>query len=73
MATTAENLALVRGLRSNVCVCGKGKAPGRSFCAVCYYTLPEEMRRALYRKLLHGYGEAYGAAVEKLKEQGRVR
>jgi len=46
---------------------GRPKKPGRSFCYVCYKSLPREMQSDLYRHVGDGYGEAYDKAVEWLE------
>lgn len=61
-----ERKRAVDELRSNECRCGRKKQPGRSFCYRCYYALPGEMRRALYRPIGKGYEAAYEAACRFL-------
>lgn len=50
-------------LKSKECRCGRWKREGVSFCARCYWSLPEHLRVALYRPIGQGYEEAYEAAV----------
>ena len=57
----------VKSLRSSDCPhCDGRKKEGQSFCYGCYKRLPEEMRKALYRRLGAGYEEAFEAAVKWL-------
>lgn len=58
-----SDFELVEELRGTSCVCGRAKASGNTFCGACYRRLPQDMRRALYRRLGRGYEEAYAAAV----------
>lgn len=52
-----------------VCVHCKGtKKRGQSFCQRCYYSLPPNMRQALYRRFGSGYEEAYDAAKDWLRD-----
>ena len=63
---TAEQHNLVRELRGTACRCGNVKHSMQTFCAGCYYKLPGEMRRALYRRMGDGYEDAYSAAAKRL-------
>lgn len=54
---------LLKELDSKTCRCGRDKTRQQTFCKPCYWSLPAEMRTALYRRLGHGYEEAYEAAV----------
>jgi len=65
---TQATLDLIRELFGVICpCCGRAKNPGHSFCGACYRILPQEMQRALYRKVGNGYEEAYAAAVRYLE------
>lgn len=55
-------------LRSNECQCGEPKRPYHSFCFGCYRSLPQDFQRDLYRRIGHGYEEAYEAAIKHLNE-----
>jgi len=55
-------------LKSDECRCGRPKQRGRSMCFRCYYALPNDMRRALYRRMGSGYEAAYDAAIKFLEE-----
>jgi len=48
--------------------CGGGKQSMRSHCRKCYYTLPPEMRRALYRRFYEGYQLAFLNSLDYLEE-----
>lgn len=47
--------------------CGEPKGRGKSFCGPCYFTLPEPMRRTLYKPFSEGYAEAYAEAKQWLR------
>jgi hypothetical protein len=64
---------LVRDLRGTLCACGRGKQTGNSFCYRCYGSLPKDMQRALYRLVGDGYEAAYAAALQFLRQCGRVK
>jgi len=63
--------ALLRELRGVWCRCGTKKITRNTFCNKCYWSLPEPMRRALYRHIGEGYEEAYAAAAELLDQAAR--
>jgi len=55
-------------------VCGKHKRRDSSFCGPCYFSLPIEMRQALYRRFGEGYEQALAEAKEWLeREQKELR
>jgi hypothetical protein len=62
-AMTAEQIALVRELRGEVCRCGERKTPMQTFCKGCYFALPRLLRQRLYDRVGEGYEEAYQAAA----------
>lgn len=51
-------------LRGEVCACGDPKLAGKSFCRRDYFTLPNDMRSALYQRA--GYVAAFRAALTHL-------
>jgi hypothetical protein len=53
-------------LRSERCYCGGHKKVGMSHCAKCYYSLPGDIRRSLWKRMGAGYEEAYQKSVEIL-------
>ena len=55
-------------LESEECQCGKQKKSGFSFCYNCYKSLPFEMQNALWKRIGHGYEEAYEEAFRFLIE-----
>jgi predicted amidophosphoribosyltransferase len=60
----------LRELGESVCAaCQSAKKPKQSFCPRCYYTLPEEMRTALYRRFGSGYESAYDDAKDWLRQE----
>jgi predicted amidophosphoribosyltransferase len=62
------DLEILESLDSEVCAaCGRKKKSRMSHCRTCYYQLPPEMRKALYRRFDHGYQEAFRASLELLQ------
>ncbi len=59
----------IRELRSEQCQCGRGKKSGKSFCYSCWKRLPEDLQRALYRRIGEGYEAAYERAVMHLDKE----
>jgi len=57
----------IKELRSNECFCGRPKKPGKSFCFLCYKSLPRDMQRDLWRHIGDGYGDVYDRAVKWLE------
>lgn len=57
----------LKELRSNECLCGYYKKPGKSFCYRCYSRLPQDMQRSLYQRIGNGYEEALDEAVKYLE------
>jgi len=41
------------------CICNGAKKPGTGFCRGCYFSLPVQMQRALWRRFGAGFEEAY--------------
>lgn len=62
-----ERMHCVDRLQSTTCDCGRPKQRKMSFCRVCFWSLPQDMRRALYRKIGEGYEAAYRAACSHLQ------
>jgi hypothetical protein len=71
VARRAEEYRLLAELRGNICRCGAAKTPDRTLCRACYWSLPESMRVALYRRIGKGYEAAYAAAAEYLDRHVR--
>jgi hypothetical protein len=46
--------------------CGRLKDSGKSHCRKCYFALPVDMRRALYRRIGQGYEAAYAESLKYL-------
>lgn len=62
-----RRLAILRGLGSLECeACGGRKRPKQSHCRDCFFALPAELRRALYRRFGAGYEEAYEESLKFL-------
>jgi hypothetical protein len=69
-----EQVAL--SLKSNSCQCKAYKKPGKCFCLECFFTLPEDLQKRLYRYDLPGasrtgadYTTTYNEALEVLRGQ----
>ncbi len=54
-------------LESTTCVCGNRKQSRQSFCKPCYFALPPNVRRDLYKTISDGYAEIYDRAKEYLR------
>jgi len=54
-------------LGSTVCLCGGPKERKKSFCVRCYFELPMELRRAMFKTFSEGYAEAYDEAKDFLR------
>jgi hypothetical protein len=63
---------LIRELAGTDCRCGRAKAPHQTFCRRCYFSLPKQLQRNLYRRVGEGYEEAYTEAAEMLDAQKRL-
>lgn len=57
-------------LVSKQCHCGNPKDSGRSHCRTCYFHLPPQLRKSLYRRVGEGYEEAYTESLEVLAGKG---
>jgi hypothetical protein len=66
---TDDAVLTVRELGGTLCRCGSKKRKGHTFCATCYYRLPQNLRCDLYKQLAEGYLDAYAAAVAFLKRK----
>ncbi|HEY7184331.1 MAG TPA: hypothetical protein VIC84_23045 [Blastocatellia bacterium] len=53
------------------CECGNAKGRKMSSYRSCYYKLPRQMQRNLYKRAGEGYEEAYDAAMKYLEERER--
>lgn len=67
---TPRDRKLYEKLMSHTCQCGMAKEARNSFCRNCYYHLPREMRKQLYRAIGDGYAKAYDDAVAHLDQRG---
>lgn len=57
-------------LGSSVCrACGAPKDARFAFCRECYYALPAELRRNLWKPLWKGFDEAYAEAARFLERK----
>ena len=70
---TERTRQLVEELRGTSCTCGMPKKTHQTFCRACYYTLPQNVRSALYDLVGEGYEESYDAALRLLVAKGRVK
>lgn len=53
-------------LSSEQCQCERCKQRGRSFCYMCFKSLPKELIKPLYQPIGDGYEDAYEEAVRYL-------
>jgi hypothetical protein len=60
---------ILRIFMSLTCFCGKDKKPQMSHCTSCYYLLPSDARKALWRKIGKGYEEAFRESLAILERQ----
>ena len=60
-----KNNAL-RDFLGRFCRCGRLKDECKSHCRACYFKLPRDIRRALYRRFGQGYEQAYSESLEYL-------
>lgn len=64
----------VRNFERDQCVCGGSKGRRISFCYECYSSLPKKIQAGLYNALKsREYEEAFEAALDELKMDGRVK
>lgn len=54
-------------LRAKVCACGRAKEVRKAFCLRCWRRLSQTTRDDLYRRLGQGFGQAYIAALEEIR------
>jgi len=66
MERSLEKQALEE-LDGKTCYCGAEKKAGQSFCSRCYFSLPKETQRALYRHISEGYAGIYDEAKDWLR------
>jgi hypothetical protein len=50
---------ILENFTGNKCLCGEFKGYKMSHCRRCYFRLPTEKRKALYKPFLGGYIEAF--------------
>jgi hypothetical protein len=55
-------------VRSDQCLCERGKKAGNAFCFRCFKLLPRHLQKELYKPVGRGFEEAYEAAVMWLGE-----
>lgn len=59
-------------LDGTVCYCGAEKKKGQSFCKRCYFSLPKNMQRDLYKHISEGYAEIYDSAKDFLRIEANI-
>lgn len=59
----------VSALQDIYCQCGRPKKKGEAFCNHCYFALPLDLRRFLYRRIGDGFEGAFAAAFEWLENK----
>jgi hypothetical protein len=60
----------LKELLGRICRCGRRKESKKTFCPLCYSSLPEEMKKGLYKPLAEGYVAAYLTAWKWLEARG---
>jgi hypothetical protein len=53
-------------LKNGQCYCGAAKQTGMAVCCKCWFQLPRNVRRALYRPVGKGFAAAYEVACQYL-------
>jgi hypothetical protein len=72
MTPVMTQLEIINSFRGRRCaVCQGSKKPDTGFCFGCYYSLPKELSRALWKRFGAGFEEAYLAAKTWLHEANR--
>jgi hypothetical protein len=66
--TQSELKFFIDTLASDECQCGRHKQPGRAVCFKCYARLPDDKRRALFRRVGAGFEAAYEDAYRFLND-----
>lgn len=49
------------------CQCGRKKNDNMGLCFICFDSLSPEVKRGLYKKVGHGFEQAYESALKELK------
>ena len=70
-APLQARLAAVAALKSGRCQCGGAKQTGMAVCCRCWFLLPKNVRRALYRPIGKGFSAAYEVACQYLTLNGK--
>ena len=52
---------------ASCCFCSKSKGQGKAFCSKCYYGLPSDLRKGLWKGFSGGYVDAWDEAREWLR------
>jgi len=63
MTAIADRKFYIDALASEECHCGRWKKSKMSLCYKCYSSLPDDLKKGLWRRIEDGYGEAYDDAV----------
>lgn len=64
---------LIAELIGTQCRCGATKESRQTFCKRCYFRLRKDLQRRLYRRMGHGYEEAYRDAVAFIESLDAAR
>jgi hypothetical protein len=70
-ARLQARLAAAAALKSGRCHCGAAKQTGMAVCFKCWFKLPKNVRRALYRPMGKGFSAAYEVACQYLTLNGK--
>ncbi|MCK4718529.1 MAG: hypothetical protein KAT70_07655 [Thermoplasmata archaeon] len=61
-----DRMFYLNEFKSEECYCGKDKKTRTAFCYRCYESLPNDMKKGLWKSFGGGYEEAYDTALEWL-------
>ena len=73
MSASERTRAWMEFMATQCCVRHAAKKPKNGVCVICYFSLPKEMQRALWRTFGEGCEQAHAAARSWLetREYGR--
>ena len=64
---------ILDNFEGTTCVCGRPKESRKSHCRSCFFKLPTEKQKALYKRFYAGYEEAFEDSVKYLTEIGEIQ
>ncbi len=66
-----QKIEILRKLLGTECECGKSKRSRFSHCRTCFFKLPSDLRKRLYKAMGEGYEEAFADSLKFLKQTER--